>query len=54
MLVIVDIMLSDVRERLRYQDIDIKVKEEAKVFILEKGYNPRYGARPLRRKFSSL
>lgn len=54
MLVIVDIMLSDVRERLRYQDIDIKVSEEAKAFILEKGYNPRYGARPLRRKIQQL
>jgi ATP-dependent Clp protease ATP-binding subunit ClpC len=47
-------MLSDVRERLRYQDIDIKVSEEAKAFILEKGYNPRYGARPLRRKIQQL
>ena len=37
MLVIVDIMLSDVRNGLRYQDIDIKVSEEAKAFILEKG-----------------
>ncbi|WP_286951614.1 MULTISPECIES: ATP-dependent Clp protease ATP-binding subunit [Aminobacterium] len=54
MLVIVDIMLSDVKERLRYQDVDIKVSEEAKAFILEKGYNPRYGARPLRRKIQQL
>ncbi|WP_024822646.1 ATP-dependent Clp protease ATP-binding subunit [Aminobacterium mobile] len=54
MLSIVDIMLQDVRARLLLQGIDILVSEGVKLLILEKGYNPKFGARPLRRTIQQL
>ena len=49
MLRIVDIMIDEVRSRLEDNGISLEVSLEAKELILEKGYDPRYGARPLRR-----
>ncbi|AWT60069.1 MAG: Negative regulator of genetic competence ClpC/MecB [Candidatus Moanabacter tarae] len=49
LLVIVDLELSKVSERLKEQDIEIKISDEAKNFLIEKGYDEKYGARPLRR-----
>ncbi|MFN3476993.1 MAG: biotin/lipoyl-containing protein, partial [Candidatus Methylomirabilales bacterium] len=46
---IVDIMLSRVQEELKEKRITLQVEESAKEFLVEKGYNPNYGARPLRR-----
>ncbi len=46
---IVDLMLDDLRKRLKDKQIDIKVTDKAKDFIIEQGYDPNYGARPLRR-----
>jgi ATP-dependent Clp protease ATP-binding subunit ClpC len=46
---IVDLELNKVRERLIEQAISLDVTEEAREWIAEKGYDPEYGARPLRR-----
>ncbi len=46
---IVDLMLEDLRKRLKDKQIDINVTDKAKDFIIEQGYDPNYGARPLRR-----
>lgn len=46
---IVDLELAKVESRLKNQDIHIKVDEAAKEFLIEKGYDEKYGARPLRR-----
>src|SRR5206468_2459552 len=46
---IVDIELSKVRGRLRERGLELVLTEEAKEYIIDKGYNPDYGARPLRR-----
>lgn len=46
---IVDLELNMVRERLREQGINIEVDQTAKVFLIEKGFDPVYGARPLKR-----
>ncbi len=46
---IIDILLKDLYSRLEGQGIDFEISTEAKEFILEKGYNPELGARPLRR-----
>src|SRR3954462_11054143 len=46
---IVDIELSKVRGRLKDRGIDLVLTDEAKDFLIAKGYNPDYGARPLRR-----
>ncbi|MCT8975631.1 ATP-dependent chaperone ClpB [Clostridium sp. CX1] len=46
---IIDIFLQDVRKRLKDRNITMKVTEEAKELLAEEGYDPVYGARPLRR-----
>ncbi|MCL2011009.1 MAG: ATP-dependent Clp protease ATP-binding subunit [Synergistaceae bacterium] len=54
LLQIVEIMLSDVRLRLEEQGIGIGIENEAKAMILDKGFQPKYGARPLRRAIQSM
>ncbi len=46
---IVDLMLADLQKRLDDKHIKISVTDEAKEFIAENGYDPNFGARPLRR-----
>ena len=46
---IVDIEVGHVAERLRQQGLIVNLSEEAKDWLIEKGYNPDFGARPLRR-----
>jgi ATP-dependent Clp protease ATP-binding subunit ClpC len=46
---IVDLQIQRVRDRLKEEKLDIEVTPEAKEWIVEKGYDPAYGARPLRR-----
>ncbi|WP_053957654.1 ATP-dependent Clp protease ATP-binding subunit [Inediibacterium massiliense] len=46
---IVDIMLKEVIEEAREKNIGVVVSQEVKDFILKKGYDEKYGARPLRR-----
>jgi ATP-dependent Clp protease ATP-binding subunit ClpC len=46
---IIELMLGDTRERLKEKDITIEVTARAKEFLIDKGYDPTYGARPLRR-----
>ncbi len=46
---IVELMLSEVQERLRHQEIQLEAKEEAKELLAKEGYDPHFGARPLRR-----
>ncbi|MDK2871150.1 MAG: ATP-dependent Clp protease ATP-binding subunit ClpC [bacterium] len=46
---IVDLMVVKVNERLREQGMEVEVTEKAKEFLVKVGYDPIYGARPLRR-----
>ncbi len=46
---IVDIMLSKIIARVKEQGIILEVSPEAKEFLVEKGFDNKYGARPLRR-----
>ncbi|ADL08837.1 ATP-dependent Clp protease ATP-binding subunit [Thermosediminibacter oceani] len=46
---IVDLMLKQVNERLKENDISIEVSDRAKEWLVKKGFDPMYGARPLRR-----
>ncbi|MGI8792100.1 MAG: AAA family ATPase, partial [Acidimicrobiales bacterium] len=46
---IVDLMISRVRTQLESQGLGMELTQEAKVYLGEKGYDPEYGARPLRR-----
>ncbi len=49
MLQIVDLMLRDVSANLIEKAISLEVTQEAKEWLAEKGYDPTFGARPLRR-----
>ena len=46
---IIDILLQDLRKRLAEKNMELKLTKEAKEFLLEHGYDPIYGARPMRR-----
>jgi ATP-dependent Clp protease ATP-binding subunit ClpB len=46
---IVDLQLAKLAERVKDQDISLEVTEAAKNVIAEEGYDPVYGARPLKR-----
>ncbi len=47
--VIVDLELAKLQTRLKEQRIKLTVSDEAKAFLIEKGYDEKLGARPLRR-----
>ena len=46
---IVDLMMKDLNERLSDREISLELTPEAKDYIIEGGYDPVYGARPLKR-----
>ncbi len=46
---IVELMLNKVAERMRDQNIELKIDKTVKEFLVEKGFDPKFGARPLRR-----
>jgi ATP-dependent Clp protease ATP-binding subunit ClpB len=46
---IIHLMLADINKRLADKEIRIELTEEAEHFIVENGYDPVYGARPLKR-----
>ena len=46
-------MLEDLRYRLSGKNLLLEVTESAKNYIIEKGYDPNYGARPLKRLIQS-
>ena len=47
---IFDNLIDELKKRLAAKGIGLKVEEEAKNYLIEKGYDPKNGARPLRRK----
>jgi ATP-dependent Clp protease ATP-binding subunit ClpC len=51
---IVDIELSKVRVRLKERGLELVLPDDAKEFVIEKGHNPDYGARPLRRAIENM
>ena len=46
---IIDIMSEDLFERAKEQGLNIEFDETAKEFLTDKGFDPKFGARPLRR-----
>jgi ATP-dependent Clp protease ATP-binding subunit ClpE len=46
---IVDLMVEELNETLKEQNIDVTISQEVKEKIAELGYHPEFGARPLRR-----
>ncbi|MCA9272492.1 MAG: ATP-dependent Clp protease ATP-binding subunit [Phycisphaerales bacterium] len=51
---IVEYEVAKVAERLTHQNITMVLEQSAKDYLIEKGYNPDYGARPLRRAIGNL
>ena len=51
---IVDLMLDQVTASLKEKNVALEVTDEAKDFIGDKGYDPVFGARPLRRSIQTL
>jgi len=51
---IVGLMLKGLIERMKQNNIEIFVEDDVKAFIAKKGYDPVFGARPLRRSIQSL
>ena len=49
LLQIVDLMLEDTKKALSDKDIDMDITKDARLLLLEKGTDLKYGARPLRR-----
>ena len=46
---IIDLQIADLNRRLASQNLTITLTEEAKQYVTEQGYDPVYGARPLKR-----
>jgi ATP-dependent Clp protease ATP-binding subunit ClpC len=46
---IVDLLIGEVEKRLADRNIELKLNDEAKSWLLKEGYEPAFGARPLRR-----
>ena len=46
---IIDLMLGDLKNRLKSKQLDVSVTDAAKDYIVKEGYDPIYGARPLKR-----
>jgi ATP-dependent Clp protease ATP-binding subunit ClpC len=51
---IVDLLLNRVRVQLTEQQIELIVPQVAKDFLIDKGFDPQYGARPLRRTIQRM
>ena len=50
---IVDLMIESLRARLRDKQLDVVLTDRAKDYVINAGYDPVYGARPLRRFLQS-
>ncbi|ANQ53161.1 Clp protease ClpX [Thermosipho affectus] len=46
---IIDILLKDIRSRLESKGLKLELTKSAKDFLVQEGYEPAYGARPLKR-----
>ena len=51
---IIDIQMKEIQENIKSSGLSIILSEEAKEYILQKGYKPEFGARPIRRTLQEL
>jgi ATP-dependent Clp protease ATP-binding subunit ClpC len=51
---IIDLLLSRIRKQLTEQEIELQIPQETKDFLVDKGFDQQYGARPLRRTLQNL
>lgn len=46
---VIDLILAGINKTLALQKVKVEVAQDAKLYLVEKGYDPRLGARPMRR-----
>jgi ATP-dependent Clp protease ATP-binding subunit ClpC len=51
---IIEIMIRELKDRLKNKEIDIEITENAKMKLIDEGYDEEFGARPLRRAIQRL
>jgi ATP-dependent Clp protease ATP-binding subunit ClpC len=51
---IAGLIISDVQKQVKRQEMDLEITEAAKAIIVKEGYEPKFGARPLRRAVQRL
>lgn len=51
---IIDLLLSDIYNKMQEKGVSLTVTDSAKVIVLEHGYDSKYGARPLKRSIQTL
>ena len=51
---IIDILMKEVAQRLTEKDIELRITMNAKTLLAKEGFNPMYGARPLKRAIQKL
>lgn len=51
---IIDLQIKEIQENLSNSNTVLRISRSVKEFILEKGFKPEYGARPLRRSIQTL
>ena len=49
LMLILDLEIGKILDRLKGKNINLKIDKKAREFLLEKGHDPEYGARPMRR-----
>ena len=49
LMTIVDLQLRELNQRLVERDVELEVSDEVKAWLIQEGYQPMYGARPMRR-----
>jgi ATP-dependent Clp protease ATP-binding subunit ClpC len=54
LLLITGVMLKDVIRRAADQEVDLSIREDACQLLLDEGFDPKYGARPLRRTIQRM
>jgi ATP-dependent Clp protease ATP-binding subunit ClpC len=51
---VLDLEMSKLSARLHHKDIELELEESARDFLIKKGYDPVYGARPMRRTVEQM
>ena len=51
---IVDILIRELNERLTERDVQLEIGDDVKQWLITQGYQPQYGARPMRRTIQKL
>lgn len=51
---IINLLITDLNKRLSDREITVELTDAAKQYIVDNGYDPVYGARPLKRSYRNM